>query len=231
MRLGAAAAAVGVCGLAYGAPQLFRRRNLETQAHRCRDRRAVVLTYDDGPSRAATPELLDLLARYDAAATFFALGRAIERETALIARIRAEGHELATHGEAHVHPLKSDPIRLAIDTWTGCRRLDAEARWFRPTYGKLTLGNYVPARALGQYPQWWTLDSGDTHANPPDPKAVVASIRAAEGGVVLLHDMERSRDRVDLMLAITEGVLDMVQADGFEAVTLGDLLGSNPACA
>lgn len=218
-----AVAAVGGCGLAYGAPQLGRRRNVAALERRCRRRRAVVLTYDDGPSPASTPALLDLLAEHDAHATFFVLGAAMERAPELVERMRAEGHELGAHGEAHVHPLKALPPRLVRDTWSGCRRLEGTARWFRPTYGKLTLGNYVPARLLGMKPMWWTMDSGDTHDHRPHPEQIADALRRTGGGVLLLHDLDRSAARIDLALQITERVLDMASAESLNVMTLHDL--------
>lgn len=62
----------------------------------------VVLTFDDGPHPKGTPRVLDLLAKHDLPATFFVVGRNINRDTyPLVQRIVAEGHTLGTHSYSH----------------------------------------------------------------------------------------------------------------------------------
>jgi len=62
----------------------------------------VVLTFDDGPHPTITPRVLDLLAKHDMPATFFVVGRAINRKTfKIIQRMVAEGHTLGAHSYNH----------------------------------------------------------------------------------------------------------------------------------
>ncbi|MCL4402814.1 MAG: polysaccharide deacetylase family protein, partial [Acidobacteria bacterium] len=69
--------------------------------HGPRDRAAVALTFDDGPSET-TPYLLDLLARHGARATFFQCGANVERLPAVAHAVSAAGHEIGNH--SHTHP-------------------------------------------------------------------------------------------------------------------------------
>jgi len=62
--------------------------------------KVLYLTFDDGPS-AYTQEILDLLAQYDAKATFFVIGRAADRQPELIEAIYAAGHGLGNHTYSH----------------------------------------------------------------------------------------------------------------------------------
>ena len=61
----------------------------------------VALTFDDGPHPEGTPAILELLARHRATATFFVVGEQVRRRPALLARIRAQGHQVALHGDRH----------------------------------------------------------------------------------------------------------------------------------
>ncbi|MEO0852226.1 MAG: polysaccharide deacetylase family protein, partial [Cyanobacteria bacterium J06648_11] len=61
------------------------------------ERSAVVLTIDDAPAPATTPQILDLLKQYDARATFFIIGALGRKHPDLLERIVAEGHELGNH--------------------------------------------------------------------------------------------------------------------------------------
>src|SRR5581483_2645343 len=63
-------------------------------------RRAVALTFDDGPD-ALTPDYLDVLDRFGARATFFVVGKAAERFPRELLEIVRRGHEVAGHGYTH----------------------------------------------------------------------------------------------------------------------------------
>jgi len=78
----------------------------------------VYLTYDDGPNPATTPDLLDVLAREGAPATFFLIDRHLTEETApIVRRMFAEGHAVALHAATRRYMLLS-PSELA-ETLTG----------------------------------------------------------------------------------------------------------------
>jgi peptidoglycan-N-acetylglucosamine deacetylase len=61
------------------------------------DLRLVALSFDDGPHPLFTPQVLEILERHDAKATFFLIGNRALRHPELVARIRAAGHEVANH--------------------------------------------------------------------------------------------------------------------------------------
>src|SRR5207302_5066363 len=63
--------------------------------------RAVALTFDDGPNPIATPRILDALAARGVKATFFVLGRHVDRWPQLVRRMADEGHVLGNHGYFH----------------------------------------------------------------------------------------------------------------------------------
>src|SRR4051812_4261440 len=62
----------------------------------------VALTFDDGPSPASTPEVLRLLARYGARATFFMVGAAAREHPELVRQVAAAGHAVANHSWNHL---------------------------------------------------------------------------------------------------------------------------------
>ena len=63
--------------------------------------RTLALTFDDGPNPAVTPALLDLLARYDAKATFFLIGQRVRAVPELAREIAARGNIIGNHTETH----------------------------------------------------------------------------------------------------------------------------------
>ncbi len=63
----------------------------------------VFLTFDDGPSSAVTPDILDVLKNENIKATFFVLGTMVKSNPEIIKRERLEGHYIANHGYSHVY--------------------------------------------------------------------------------------------------------------------------------
>lgn len=61
----------------------------------------VFLTFDDGPSKAVTPHILDTLKEYNIKATFFLLGSRVKLNPDLVKREYEEGHYIANHGYSH----------------------------------------------------------------------------------------------------------------------------------
>jgi peptidoglycan-N-acetylglucosamine deacetylase len=61
----------------------------------------VALSFDDGPHPSFTPQVLDILQRHEAKATFFLIGERALKYPQLVARIKAAGHEVANHYFTH----------------------------------------------------------------------------------------------------------------------------------
>lgn len=65
------------------------------------DEKIAYLTFDDGPSKGATPKVLDILKEEDVKATFFVIGKYVEERPELVKRAYDEGHYIANHGYDH----------------------------------------------------------------------------------------------------------------------------------
>ena len=92
-------------------------------------RRAVALTFDDGPTPETTPRVLKLLADHGAPATFFLSGERVERAPDLVGAIVAAGHEVYAHGYSHIRLQNEPPERL----FSEMSRTEAMLARFRPT--------------------------------------------------------------------------------------------------
>ena len=77
--------------------------------------RLVALTFDDGPNPEATPRILDALAEADVSATFFLLGRHVDRWPGIARRIATDGHTIANHGWHHRKLHSALPARVRLD--------------------------------------------------------------------------------------------------------------------
>ena len=190
----------------------------------------VAITFDDGPSSALTPKVLDVLKKYGAKATFFVLGDNAGRYPSVLARAVAEGHELGNHTYNHIkmtgnsHETVCSEIErtnAAIVAATGRR-----PKLMRPPYGatnselvNLMYNNY------GLRSIMWNVDTNDWKR--PGVNVVVnrAVNSAKPGAIILLHDIHSST------AAAVEGIVKGLHAHGYQLVTVSELIEMGRAAA
>ena len=215
----------------FGAATIARASQVRSLRRRCRDEGVLSLTYDDGPGRELSCRLLELLQTCNARATFFYLGRALARNGDVARAALAAGHEIGSHSFLHLNAWRALPPKDVMDLRRG---VDAAAQYatapaiFRPPYGKMTLAGYAWSRAVRVRPVWWTVDSGDTWRLLPKPEAVLGQVERAGGGVVLMHDFDRSgggeADRRHYVLELTRQLLELAGRRGWKVRPVGELL-------
>lgn len=177
--------------------------------------RSLYLTFDDGPHPGFTPALLDLLAEHGAKASFFLVGREVEKHDALARRISAEGHTLGNH--SYSHPLfesltldqQMDEIARTEHLLQGIDGLSRHA--FRPPRGVLTLP--MLARLVGRRHRidYWSYDSLDYSRRPvPELLETIRRHPPRDGDIILMHD-----DSEHSLLLLRE-LLPAWKAQGFE---------------
>lgn len=152
---------------------------------------AVALTFDDGPSDD-TERLLDVLGERGVRATFFAVGRCVERRPALARRIVAEGHEIGNHSYSHpIYLYRSGPETHQELART--QAIIADATGVTPVLSRPPCGVRTPAyfracRELGLRTIQWTVAGFDWLARPPERIASTVLAGCGPGAIVLLHD-------------------------------------------
>ncbi len=128
-------------------------------------RRAIALTFDDGPDPEYTPGVLRLLSQLGIKATFFVIGRNVVRFPDLARRIVEEGHALGGHTFDHSEIVSLSPAEL--DRQMGsCRSAIQDAAkidslLFRPPRGRMSLTSVRRVTALGYRTVHWTRTYSD----------------------------------------------------------------------
>jgi peptidoglycan/xylan/chitin deacetylase (PgdA/CDA1 family) len=155
--------------------------------------RCVMLTFDDGPHPQHTPALLDCLKARGVPATFFVLGREVERHPEIVRRMAAEGHDVGHHSYTHGEPAKTSSMALLEEVSRGARLLESilgrRPRLFRPPHGKLTLSKTLGLWAARQTVVLWNKDPKDFACGSAERlEAWFREHPLAGGDVVLLHD-------------------------------------------
>jgi peptidoglycan/xylan/chitin deacetylase (PgdA/CDA1 family) len=166
--------------------------------------RTVALTFDDGPS-TWTPQVLEVLRRYQVKATFFVIGVNADRARQEVAAESAAGHLIGNHTWTHVTPAvgtgwPAGRLGSELDRTSALVRqiTGAPTCWFRPPAG-IVSGAAAPAAARDLSLVLWSVDSQDwlvedrAHADPDGALArrIVTRATTAPGQdhpVVLMHD-------------------------------------------
>jgi len=186
-------------------------------------RRAVALTFDDGPEPLYTPLLLDTLDRLGLHATFFLVGHRVEQYPYFARAIRDRGHELASHGYSHVPLARLSPSQLAGELDQAQRVLQLHAGMrpalFRPPGGRYSPAVLRAAAQRGLVTVLWTDAPGDY--GPLDPQKLLPRLlsRLYAGGILLLHqgtpgtlrllpELDRTLHRLGYQVTTVSGLLE-----------------------
>jgi peptidoglycan/xylan/chitin deacetylase (PgdA/CDA1 family) len=188
----------------------------------------VSLVFNAGAGFNPAPAILDTLAEYGVRTTFFPMGWWAEREPELVARIAAEGHEVASHG----HEIFDLTRASDADVIGDLNRADAviagiTGRSTRPLWSPSAGYRDVRVRRLaasiGYRPIYWTLDSGDwtTDATGAGVRSRVLG-NTSNGAIIVMHfDSSRTADSVAAELpAIIKGLREQ----GYRLVTVTELV-------
>ena len=224
LPVAAAAAAVGTA--AYGA---FHRNSsvFGSVLHRLPGSGQVVsLTFDDGPNPYATPLVLDALGRAGVHATFFFLGRHVERWPELARRAAAEGHQIGNHGYYHRKLQFRSASYVREDLGRGKRAIEAVCgvtpSHFRAPHGFRSPWVTAIARSLGERTVGWSLGVWDTDRPGADVIAARTVDGARPGYILLLHDgdgYDPVGDRMQTAQAVP-AVVEGLHRRGFSFATL-----------
>ena len=183
----------------------------------------VALTFDDGPDPVWTPQILDVLARHDATATFCVLGSQVSGNEALLRRIHDDGHVLCNHTATHDYGLPARPTEQVDDEIVSVLDQlaevtpDARVTAFRAPGGRFSDTLVQRAEAHGLTSWAWSVDPQDWRTL--DREAIVSAVLdgVVPGSVVLLHDGGGDRSAT---VAATDEIITVLTDAGFELVGL-----------
>lgn len=179
----------------------------------------VALTFDDGPHKVYTEQLLDGLAQRHIAATFFVIGKNIEGNEALLERMQEEGHLIGNHTYDHVKICDMDGDSACEQVEKTSALVKAitgeDTEFVRPPFGAW---NKAMECSFTMIPVLWDVDPLDWTTQ--NSAAVVQKVldTVEENDIILLHDCYQSS--VDAALIIA----DELQAQGYEFVTVDELI-------
>ncbi|MGR3868853.1 polysaccharide deacetylase family protein [Streptomyces graminifolii] len=193
----------------------------------CREVKCIALTFDAGPSENSA-RLLDVLKEKKVPATFFLLGkRHIEKYPELVARMAAEGHEVASHTWDHRILTRITPAQIRDElerTDTAIERITGKRpTLMRPPQGRTNDTVHKICRELGLSEVLWSVTAKDyaTTDSALITKRVLA--QASRDGIILLHDLYQGT------VPAVPGIIDALKERGYVFVTVPQLLAPGHA--
>lgn len=191
--------------------------------------RKIALTFDDGPHPIYTLQLLEILARFKAPATFFLIGKHIKNNVSIAKETTLAGHEVGNHTFTH-QPMwqltdseMTDEIRRTDDL---LRSLNGSVpKFLRPPMGLFSRRVLNIVEKTGYRTVVGDVYPRDPHL--PGREKILQRVlrRVIKGSIIILHDGGNGNhvDRSQTIWAV-ERLIPKLQEKGFELVTLSDLL-------
>ena len=180
----------------------------------------VYLTFDDGPTPQITDFVLDELAKHDARATFFCIGKNVRENQELFERISASGHAIGNHTDSHLNGWNT-PLRAYLQNIADCEKAIGTAngyKLFRPPYGKLTRAQLTTVKALGYKTIMWDVLSADFDTSITPEKCLQNVLRNVRpGSIVIFHDSQKAEKNLRHALPAT---LEFLKEKGMKAMPL-----------
>lgn len=190
-------------------------------------RNEIALTIDDGPDPLVTPQVLDLLDRFHAKATFFCIGNRAAQHPELCREIMRRGHAIENHSQRHRHDFSllgmrgfTREIQAAQDTLfsiTGVR-----PKFFRAPAGLRNPFLQPVLSRLGLHLASWTVRGFDTRVKAAEKvkNKLLSGLRP--GAILLIHDgnAARTKENIPVILAVLPSLLEAAEKSNLRFVTL-----------
>lgn len=189
--------------------------------------KALYLTFDDGPVPAVTPWVLDLLAEYDAKATFFCIGENVQKHPEIFRRILKEGHQVGNHTYNHLNGWRTSVSEYLSNTKKTSEIFqevnpDFTDELFRPPYGKIRNSQAKALEQNGYKIVMWDILSGDYDQNFSISQCYDHVIKHAQpGSSIVFHDSQKASKNLK---GILPEILDYYKEKDMEFRSLKDVL-------
>lgn len=189
--------------------------NTETE----KEKKKVALTFDDGPHPVYTPEMLDVLKEKNVKATFFLLGEQVEQYPDIVKRMSEEGHLIGNHSYKHEQLSKLSSVQACTQV-NRTNELIYSITGKYPEYLRPPFGDWKDRLdcEVNMIEVLWDVDTLDWSSQNKDKVVNKVMKNVEEGDIILMHDSYEST------VEATAEIIDRLQKDGYEFVTVDELI-------
>ena len=186
----------------------FSERKLTTE-------KVLYLTFDDGPVPEATEFVLHELDKFNAKATFFCIGKNVEKNTHIYKDVISRGHAIGNHTQDHPEGWKTKTPVYIENTLLAEEQIKAHnnPKLFRPPYGRITRKQGRKLRKLGYQIIMWDVVAKDwLHTISKEECLSNIIDNASNRSIIVMHDSLKALDNVKYILP---KVLSHFSKDGY----------------
>jgi peptidoglycan/xylan/chitin deacetylase (PgdA/CDA1 family) len=162
----------------------------------------LYLSFDDGPHPEATPFVLEQLAKFDAKASFFCIGKNVQLYPEIYDAILTAGHVVGNHTQNHMNGWKNTTENYIANIEEATKWIDSNL--FRPPYGRISFSQIKALRLDPSLPQdimMWDVLSGDFDTTITGEQCANNVIQhTGPGSIVVFHDSAKALDRLRIAL-------------------------------
>ncbi len=170
----------------------------------------LYLTFDDGPTPEVTPWVLSVLKEFDAKATFFCLGKNVEKYPDIFNNILAQGHSVGNHSYTHLNGWKTKNSIYYQDIEKAQKLIKTDL--FRPPYGRIKPSQIKTLKKKYKLIMWDVL-SKDYHSKISNEKCLNNVISCSKNGsIIVFHDFIKAKKNLFYVLP---KVLEHFHKQGF----------------
>lgn len=190
----------------------------ETGFDYSKNKKTVALTYDDGPSGNKTSQILEILNKNKAHATFFMVGNKMKSDSSTVKKVYESGNEIGSHTYAHGN-LKRQTLEERMEALSKVDEIYTNItgdtiKLLRPPYGaykKEMLSEFNYSVVL------WNIDTEDWRYRDVDRIIETVLDNLSDGSIILMHDSYNTT------IEATERLLPILYSKGYQVVSVSEL--------
>ena len=165
------------------------------------DKKEIYLTFDDGPTPEITDWTLDILAKYNAKATFFCIGKNVVKEPKIYHRILKEKHQTGNHTQNHKNGFKTDLKTYINNILEAETHLENPSKLFRPPYGRIKKKQAQKIKSLGYKIIMWDALSADFDTAITKENCLQNVLKSTKpGSIIVFHDSVKAAENLQYTL-------------------------------
>jgi peptidoglycan/xylan/chitin deacetylase (PgdA/CDA1 family) len=175
----------------------------------------LFLTFDDGPIPEVTPQVLQLLKKYNAKATFFCIGENIKKHPEVFKMVLDDGHSIGNHTYNHLNGWKTDSKKYLENVelcQSEIRNQKSETKFFRPPFGRISFSQISNLKSQTSIVMWDVLSEDWKQNLSAEDCFEKVKRKAKPGSIIVFHDSLKAEKR---MLPALEKTLQYFSEKGF----------------
>lgn len=158
----------------------------------------IFLTFDDGPTPGITPWVLDVLDKFEAKATFFCIGKNVQKHPDLYKEILKRGHSVGNHTNTHIKGWRASNKKYKQNIEKAAKVINSNL--FRPPYGR------IRPRQISSIKQdfkiiMWDVLTKDYDRKVSEEECFRNTLDYSESGsIVVFHDIKKAEKNIKYAL-------------------------------